>query len=81
MSRIDIRAADLKMERMRNETKADMQAADLKMERMRNETKADMQAADLKMDRMSTETRLYNTFTLLVAVSAVVVPILLNKSS
>jgi hypothetical protein len=65
----------------RRETKADMLRAELKMDIMRNETKADMLRAELKMDRMSTETRLYNTFTLLVAVSAIFVPILLRKSS
>ena len=62
-------------------SRIDRRAADLKMDIMRNETKADMLRAELKMDRMSTETRLYNTFTLLVAVSAIFVPILLRKSS
>ena len=38
---------------------------------LRNKTKEEMRAADLNMDRTTVETRLYNTFTLLIAVSAV----------
>ena len=58
----------------KQEMKADMRAADLRMDMFRNETKVDM-------DRMRIETRLYNIFTLLVALSAIVVPFLINKSS
>ena len=66
VNRVDMRAADLKMDTIRNETKADM-------ERMRTETKADM-------ERMRTETRLYNTLTLVVALSAIAFPIFLKSN-
>ena len=84
VDRVDMRAADLKMDTIRNETKADMRAADLKMDTIRiaadlkmdtirNETKADM-------ERMRTETRLYNTLTLVVALSAIAFPIFLKTN-
>ena len=80
VGRLDMKAADLKMDRMRIETRADM-------DRMRNETRADMEAADLKMDRMRNETRadmgrmrietlVYNGFTLFVAILVIIIPFL-----
>ena len=38
VGRLDKRDTDLRMDRMRDETRADMKAADLKMDRMRIET-------------------------------------------
>ena len=69
VGRLDMKAADLKMDRMRIETRADM-------DRMRNETRADMQAADLKMDRMRSETLVNNGFTLFVAILVIIIPFL-----
>ena len=58
----------------KREMKADKRAADLKMEILRNETKADTR-------QMTFDTRLYNLFTLSVAISAVVVSVMLKKST
>ena len=58
----------------KREMKADKRAADLKMEILRNETKADTR-------QMTFDTRLYNLFTLSVAISAVVVSIMSKKST
>ena len=95
VNRVDMRAADLKMDTIRNETKADMRAADLKMDTIRIAADLKMDtiriAADLKMDtirnetkadmeRMRTETRLYNTLTLVVALSAIAFPIFLKTN-
>ena len=76
VGRLDKRDSDLKMEIMRNETRADKLASDLKMEIMRNETRADKLASDLKMDRMRTETLVNNGFTLFVAILGIIIPIL-----
>jgi formate-dependent nitrite reductase cytochrome c552 subunit len=67
VSRIDKREMKAEMREM----KADMRAADLRMEIFRNETRADM-----KMDKQ--ESRVIMFFTLLVAISAIVVPIWLK---
>ena len=77
VNRVDMRAADLKMDTIRK-------AADLKMDTIRNETKADMERMRTEtkadMERMRTETRLYNTLTLVVALSAIAFPIFLKTN-
>jgi len=54
-------------------SRIDKQEMKADMERMRNETKTDMET-------MRNETRFFNIFTLLVAISAIVLPIYNNKN-